>query len=181
MAITTIFILNSPYIDLFFEMFTKSTERTDTLALTSSMGASIAKLPFGLNYLALFGYSQIQPFPPSWIFQTSDQGWFGLTYLIAGISWFIGWGFLLYGILKRGILSKIDFRLLLMFILALIYLLLISVLEFNPRRQMAVYPILYLVMIFSYLDMSVTERTKIWVGMTIFYLILVLIINYMKL
>jgi hypothetical protein len=180
-AISIIFILNSPYIDLFDRMFNDSTERTDELITTNSMGAIIAKLPFGLNYIALLGYGQMQPFPPSWIFQIPSKGWFALTYLTAGISWFIGWGFLLYGIFKKKIFSKIDFRLVLMWIIALIYLELTSVLEFNPRRQMAVYPILYLIMIFSYLNMTITERTKIWVGMSIFYLILVLILNYLKL
>jgi len=180
-AIGIAFILNSGYINLFDRMFGNTIERAEELTSTGSMGAVIAKLPFGLNYISLFGFSQIQPFPPSWIFQTSDKGWFGFSYLIAGISWFIGWGFLLYGIVKRKILNRIDFKLVLMLFISLIYLFLMSVLEFNQRRQMAVYPILYLVMVFSYLDITITQRTKIWVGMVIFYLILVLIINYLKL
>ena len=173
-------IMESFLIEMFDKVFSSSNERSTEAASMGSMGVLIAKLPFGLNIIALFGFSQIQPFPPLWIFQAPNKGWFELSYLIAGIAWFIGWGFLLYGFIVKKIFMKLDLKLTLMLILSLLYLLLIAVVDFGPRRQMAVYPILYLVMVFSYLNMTVTERTKMWIGMSLFYLTLILIINYIK-
>jgi hypothetical protein len=179
-SVTLLVVLNTSLVEMFDKMFENSSQRSTELATTSSMGAMIAKLPFGLNVLALFGFGQIQPFPPSFIFQGRGKGWFEMSYLIAGISWSIGWGFLIYGSVKQKILTKLDMKLTLMLVLAVVYLALTSMIEFNPRRQMAVYPILYMVMVLSYLNMTITQRTKIWVGTIIFYLILVLTINYIK-
>ena len=178
----TWFVLNDSYImDTFNQTFNSSAEHSAEQASSGSMGAKIAKLPFGLNVVALFGFSQIQPFPPSLIF-TSKKGMFHFMYLLAGISWYFGWGFLIYGFLKnRVFLKRLDLKLSLMFLFAVVYLGLIAVVEFNQRRQMAVYPIVYLLMVFSYLDMSITQRTIVWVRMLLFFLILVLTFNYMKL
>jgi len=175
-----VIIVNS---DELMKMFTTiledSSERNSEQASTSSMGAKMAKLPFGLNYIALLGFGQIQPFPPSLIF-LSKKGMFHFTYLIAGVAWFFGWGFLLYGIFSKKILKNLDLKLNFMFFLSIIYLILVSIIEFNQRRQVPVYPILYLVMTISFFEMNITERTKIWVSMLLLYTALVLIINYMK-
>ena len=179
-AIATIIIFNSPLMDSFEQILTSSNARSAESASSGSMGAKIAKLPYGINIITLLGFSQIQPFPPIWIFQEPNRGVFELVYLIAGISWFMGWGFLIYGVFAKKIFNKLELKLQLMSILSILYLVLIAVIEFNQRRQMAVYPMLYMVMIFSYLDMSVTERTKIWVGMILFYITLVLVINFLK-
>jgi len=178
----TLFVLNDSYImDTFNQTFNSSAEHSAEQSSSGSMGAKIAKLPFGLNVVALFGFSQIQPFPPSLIF-ISKKGMFHFMYLLAGISWYFGWGFLIYGFLRnRVFLKRLDLKLSLMFLFAVVYLALVAVVEFNQRRQMAVYPIVYLLMVFSYLDMSITQRTIIWVRMLLFFLILVLTFNYMKL
>jgi len=179
---STILILNNQYLmDTFNQTFSSSAEHSAEQASSGSMGAKIAKLPFGLNIIALFSFSQIQPFPPSLIF-ISKKGMFHFMYLLAGISWYFGWGFLLYGIVKRKVLqNRLDVKLGLMFLFAIIYLGLIAVVEFNQRRQVAVYPIVYLLMVFSYLDMTITQRTTVWVRMLLLYVTLVLVINYMKL
>ena len=103
-----------------------------------------------------------------------------ISYLIAAIVWFLGLGFLIYGIFFKKVLNRVDLKLKLMFLFSMVYLILIAVIDFSQRRQMPVYPILYLIMVFSYLEMSVTERTKIWVGMSLLYITLVLTINYIK-
>lgn len=177
-----VIVLSNHYLMMTFQQtFQSSAEHSASQSSAGSLGAKIAKLPFGFNVVALLGFSQIQPFPPSLIF-TSKKGMFHFMYLLAGISWLFGWGFLLYGIFKRNILlRKIDLKLGLMFLFSIVYLSLIAVVEFNQRRQMAVYPILYLVMIFSYLDMDTTQRTKVWVGMFMLYVTLVLAFNYIKL
>ena len=180
-ALTGIVLSNQYIMMTFQQTFQSSAEHSSSQASSGSLGAKIAKLPFGADVVALLGFSQIQPFPPSLIF-TSKKGMFHFMYLLAGISWFFGWGFLLYGIFKRNILfRKIDLKLGLMFLFSIVYLSLIAVMEFNQRRQMAVYPILYLVMVFSYLDMDTTQRTKVWVSMFILYATLVLAFNYIKL
>lgn len=175
-------VFTNQYIMMTFQQtFQSSAEHSSSQASSGSLGAKIAKLPFGLNVVALLGFSQIQPFPPSLIF-ISKKGMFHFTYLLAGVSWFFGWGFLLYGLFKRKILfKKIDLKLGVMFLFSIIYLSLIAVMEFNQRRQMAVYPILYLVMVFSYLDMNITQRTKVWVTMFMLFATLVLAFNYIKL
>jgi len=173
-------VLSSSELTSMFNMIMQSSsERTAETATAGSMGAKIAKLPFGLNYIALLGFGQIQPFPPSVIF-FSKKGMFSLTYLYAGIAWFFGWGFLLYGIFVKKVLHDLNLKINLMLLFSILYLVLVSVIEFNQRRQAPVYPILYLVMVFSYLKMTISERTKVWVGMLMFYTSLVLTINYMK-
>jgi hypothetical protein len=182
LSIVIILILYSDKLIYMFEQISSaSSQRSLAQASSSSIGAKIAKLPFGLNILTLFGFGQIQPFPPSLIFTKNHKGIFELPYLIAGISWFIGWGFLLYGIFKDNILKQLDSKLFFMFLFSILYITLISIIEFSQRRQMAVYPILFLVMVLSYKKMSVTARTKIWVGMIFSYLIMVLVFYFMKL
>ena len=185
LSIIAILVISVLYSNTLMSMFERissaSSERSMIKASSGSLGAKIAKLPFGLNIVALFGFGQIQPFPPSLIFTDRHKGIFELTYLMAGISWFIGWGFLLYGIFKENILKKLDVKLFFMFMFSILYITLISMIEFSERRQMAVYPILFLVMVISYLNMSITARTKVWVTMVISYLTLVLIFYSMKL
>jgi len=181
LALGVVFVLNSEELMNTFNMiFESSLERTQEGASAGSMGEKIAKLPFGLSYIALLGFGQIQPFPPSIIFSIK-QGFFSLTYLIAGISWFLGWGFLLYGIFYKNVLKDVNLKINLMFLFSIVYLVLVSIIEFNQRRQATVYPILYLIMLFSYFKMSISERTKVWVTMSIIYLSLVLTINFIKL
>jgi len=178
----TLLVLNNQYImEIFNQTINSSAEHTVEQSSSGSMGAKIAKLPFGLNVIALFGFSQIQPFPPSLIF-ISKKGMFHFMYLLAGIAWYFGWGFLLYGFFKNRVFFKrLDLKLSLIFLFAIIYLALIAVVEFNQRRQMAVYPIVYLFMVFSYLDMTITQRTIVWVRMLLLFLTLVLVFNYLKL
>ncbi len=182
LGLLVLLVLNNQYImDTFNQTFNSSAEHSAEQASSGSMGAKIAKLPFGLNVVALFSFSQIQPFPPELIF-LSKKGMFHFMYLLAGISWYFGWGFLVYGFFKnRLFLKRVDLKLSLMFLFAIVYLGLIAVVEFNQRRQVAVYPIVYLFMVFSYLDMTITQRTVVWVRMLLLYVALVLIINYMKL
>ncbi len=182
LGLLVLLVLNNQYImDTFNQTFNSSAEHSAEQASSGSMGAKIAKLPFGLNVVALFSFSQIQPFPPELIF-LSKKGMFHFMYLLAGISWYFGWGFLVYGFFKnRLFLKRVNLKLSLMFLFAIVYLGLIAVVEFNQRRQVAVYPIVYLFMVFSYLDMTMTQRTVVWVRMLLLYVALVLIINYMKL
>jgi len=180
-GITIIAVLNSPLMEMFTQISESSAQRGVAATSSSSLGATLGKLPFGLNVVAKFSFSQIQPFPPSWIFKGINRGFFELTYLIAGIAWFFGWGFLLYGLFVEKILKNKDLKLIIMFFFALVYLVLISIIEFNQRRQMAVYPIVYLCMVFSYLAIDKSIRTKLWIGLGTLYISLVLLLNYIKL
>jgi len=178
-GVMVIVVLNSNLMEV-YNMTANSTGNKPSATQASGMGAKIAKLPIPLNIVAQLSYGQMQPFPPSWIFSGNNKGFFQISYLISGIAWFLGWGFLLYGLFKKKILSKVDLKLKLMFLISMAYLILIATIITGMRRQMPVYPILYLFMVFSYLEMSVTERTKIWVGMSLFYITLVLVINFLK-
>ena len=180
-SIFIVIIVNSSLMDMFTKISDSSAQRGVVHASSGSLGAKMSKLPLGLNVVAQFSFSQIQPFPPAWIFKGSNRGFFELWYLVAAISWFFGWGFLIYGLIVKKILKNKDLKLKFIFYLSIIYLVLIAMIEFNQRRQMAVYPILYLLMVFSYMEMTISERTKMWIGMGIFYVILVLLINYIKL
>ena len=55
-SITFLIILNTSLVEMFDKMFNSSSQKSAELATTNSMGAIIAKLPFGLNILALFGF-----------------------------------------------------------------------------------------------------------------------------
>ena len=180
-AIALVIIFNSSLIEMFTLIEESSAQRGVATTSSGSLGAIISKLPFGLNIVAQFAFSQIQPFPPAWIFKGSNRGFFELSYLVAAISWFFGWGILIYGFIFKKIFRHQNLKIKLMFYFSIIYLVLITIIEFNQRRQMAVYPILYLLMVFSYMEMTISERTKMWIGMGIFYVILVLLINYIKL
>ncbi|HFS66977.1 MAG TPA: hypothetical protein ENK67_02050 [Flavobacteriia bacterium] len=165
----------------FLQIFERSAERSQDKAAAASLGRKIAELPFGLNILALFSFGQIQPFPPSLIFKSGHKGLLELTLLSAGIAWFFGWLFLVYGILKEKILSKLDLKLLLLFIFSIAFIVLNSLIQFSQRRQMAVYPILYIVMVMSYFSISKTEKTKVLLLGILLYITLVLAVNYLKL
>jgi len=180
-SIIIVILLNSPLMDMFTQIEESSAQRGASRTSSGSLGAIISKLPFGLNIVAQFGFSEIQPFPPAWIFKGSNRGFFELWYLVAAISWFFGWGFLIYGLIVKKIFKNKNLKIKLMFYFSIIYLVLITIIEFNQRRQMAVYPILYLLMVFSYMEMTISERTKMWIGVGIFYIVLVLLINYIKL
>jgi hypothetical protein len=179
-SVGVLIILNTSLVDSFDQILNSSRGRQDSYASASSIGAKLRKLPLLLEITALFGYGQMQPFPLKWIFTGNNKGILQLSYLISGITWFLGWGFLLYGIFVKKILSDIDFRLKFIFLFSILYLLLVAYIEFGMRRQMPVYPILYLVMVFSYMKMSVSERTGVWIGMGLFYTSLTIIINYVK-
>jgi hypothetical protein len=174
-------IFNSGLMDMFHQITNSSAERSASAVSSGSLGAKIAKLPFGLNLVALLGFSQLQPFPPSWIFSEGHKGFLELSYLVSGMAWFLGWGFLLYGIFKKDIFTNIDIKMKLMFFSAILFLVLVAFIDFNPRRQMPVYPILYMIMVLSYLKMTISERTKVWVTMGSIYVTLVLVFNYLKL
>ena len=162
------------------QILDSSVARQTSQASGSSIGAKLRKLPLPLEVITLFSYGQIQPFPLKLIFTGEKKGILQLSYLVGGIVWFFAWGFILYGVFRKRILLTIDFKLNFLFFFSLIYLFLISYIEYSVRRQMAVYPILYLVAVFSYLEMTVSERTKVWIGMGMLYLALILSINYMK-
>ncbi|CAA6820480.1 MAG: Unknown protein [uncultured Sulfurovum sp.] len=175
-------VLSSTFLmDMFNLISNSSAERSEASSSSGSLGAKISKLPFGLNVLALFGFSQIQPFPPLWIFSGANKGFFELTYLIAAVSWFFGWGFLVYAFVRKNIFDKVDLKLKLIFLFSIAYLILIAVVDFSQRRQMPVYPIIYLFMVFSYLKMDKSERIKVWITMLMCYMTLVFTINYLKL
>ena len=180
-TISTLVIINSSLMDMFTQISDSSAERGASAVSSGSLGSKISKLPFGLNIVAQFGFSQIQPFPPAWIFRGLNRGYFELWYLVAGISWFVGWGFLIYGLISKNFFTNQSLKIKLMFFLSIIYLILITMIEFNQRRQMAVYPILYLLMVFSYMEMTISQRMKMWLSMGLFYIILVLLINFIKL
>ena len=181
LGIIIIIIVNSSLMDMFNTILNSSGERQVAQAASGSMGAKLAKLPYGLNIIGLFGYGQIQPFPFTYIFTKSTyKGFFQITYIMAGIAWLLGWGFLLYGVFKRKILTRIDLKLQLILLFSMAYLLLIAVVEFGVRRQMPVYPVLYMIMVFSYLELDNNKRNKIWITMASLYLTITIIFYFLK-
>lgn len=122
--------------------------RTKVYANTGSLGMKLNKLPIPLNYLAKSAFGQIDPFP-FWSRLSEQHGLarklFFLPEAVAGVFWFYVWLRLLLNY-KKTIAFFVRYKY--AFGLALLYIILVSSGQANPRRLMAVYPMIYLCFFF---------------------------------
>jgi hypothetical protein len=143
-----------------------------------SFGAKIMTLPFGLNILGMTIFSQMQPFP-AWVNFDRD----GIIFLLESISsilWFIVWGYILYGIVKLKILASIDIKLKVLFYFAIIYTTILGSSDMVVRRMIAVYPILFLIAVLTYLNLTNGTKKFILNRMLLAYVFLIIIFILLK-
>jgi hypothetical protein len=156
-----------------------------TMGRTSSdaLRLSFERLPFGLNVIVKSAFSQMQPFPFWGLlhaggYPINERNVFRLPESIAGLFWFFVWVTSLYGVFNRKIRKSIPKIFLLLFYFGVAYILLNSV-EINIRRNIAVHPAIYIVSVYSYLNISKARlrslmfiTISLYVGLNISYLVI---------
>ncbi len=165
--------------DMFLDLYTNVTKSGAKQASADSLGIKLASLPYGLGVIGLALFGQIQPFPAWMVFR--EFGALLLFSMISGITWFIVWGYLVYGIVKIKILQFIDIKLKLLFYFSLLYIVMLANAELVTRRLMAVYPIIFLLSVLSFISISKEKRIKIFVFALLVYLSLITVFLYLKL
>lgn len=150
-----------------FSVLQRYNERSLDAASTDSFGAKIAtKVPFPLNYIFLTAFSQILPFP---IYHFA--GLAHTNVLIHSVTIFTPfyWFYIMYVTLKDYYYSC-EKKVLWGYFLLIsgLYLFLTSIGEFNPRRQMAVYPfILVSYFYYSRTDTVLSKRKSFFYTLAI--------------
>jgi hypothetical protein len=145
---------------------------------SSSLGKKLLSLPYGLNIVATTIFGQMLPFP-AWS-ALKQFGILNLFLMLSGISWFVVWGYTIYGIVKMKILRQIDVRLKYIFYTSLVYIIVVSSTIVNSRRLMAVYPIIFTIAVLSYINMKQKKRRFVLIFMVIMYIILSVIYLFLK-
>jgi hypothetical protein len=182
--IMTMCLLSSIYyIDKIFLLFNQTAFGYSSLvrdqASSSSFGLVLYNLPYGLNYIALTAFWQLQPFPFWSVFARDLMNPIaGIQYALAGFFWYLVVGILVVGILKFKLIKIIDKKLLLLFIGSVIYIILISSIAPDVRRLMAVYPVIYIVSSYGFIYFM--NNRKIYVAL-LFFLYILLIVFYIML
>ena len=137
--------------------------RVENLSSSGSLAVKLAKIPY-VGRLAIFIFSQMQPFP-LWLFWGMKDAAKGESLLtisesLSGVFWIYWWGFILKALFKRITFKKIKGSLLLLFILSISLIFLMTLGEFNTRRTMSVYPVLFVIGIYGYTDSTKLYRLK---------------------
>jgi hypothetical protein len=164
-------------ISVFLQLYKDINIETQTNS-AGSLGASLAALPFGLNFIGMALFSQLLLFP-FW-FNFKFQGFLSLFTMISGITWVVIWGYTLYGIVKIKILQEIDVKLKISFYYAILYVVLLASTEPMTRRLMAVYPIIFIVALLSFMSINNKER-KIRIFQFTLFIYFLLTVTYLLL
>ncbi|MFD2905884.1 hypothetical protein [Sphingobacterium anhuiense] len=155
------------------ELFSSTSQRYSELntedATQDGLGAALLNLPPGIKHIARATYSQILPFPITSGLSTSR----GIIKLLAfpvmlgGIFWFLVWVVSLSRI-KNLKFFTIDYKYLLL--LSLLFLVFASAASGDFRRLMAVYPLIYLFAVSTYISLSKSQKFRIVGGGIIIYI-----------
>ena len=123
-----------------------------------SLGALVARFPIPINYFCLAAFSQILPFPIWWPLEHDPQPycWLVLWDSIFPFYWIAVWLMIFLNI--RKMFANIPSSLLLLLLASILFIILCSIGEFNVRRIMAVYPIIFVAC--SYLKNNNILSTK---------------------
>lgn len=153
------------------------TKRSIEYASAGSLGVKLNTFPFPLNYLSKFAFGQLLPFP---LWQPLEQNEPYVALRIFECIFPFYWLpilFCLFHSLFRAY-SKLDYFLIAFLIVAFMYIFVSSISEFNTRRIMAVYPIIFSIfmiwkrqVIFPKLKMNYASFALI-IGLHIVYVII---------
>lgn len=155
---------------------TRSVSSSDAGALS----VQLRKLPSPIDYLGLFFYGQIAPFP-FWSRFTSGlphaKSFYTLTLAIPGLYWFFVWARIGLNYKKSILFFKHN---LLVSSVTLLYILAVATGELNPRRLMAVYPVIFLCYVYvsSRSEGNKTRDLAIASLVYVLFLVAYLVIKY---
>lgn len=158
-------------IDMFTDIFTEYEKFGAEEAQAGSLGLKLASLPYGLNIVGMALFSQIQPFPIWIVFK--DFGVLLIFSMVSGITWFFVWAYALYGIFRFKILKQIDVKLKYLFYFSMIYIVLLSSTGTLTRRMIAVYPIIFVLSLLTFMNISKKKRKVIFSYTLFIYFLLI--------
>lgn len=138
--------------------YSEMANRRTVQGIAESSGDSIAllfnKLPFPFSYIAKVLFGQMKPFP---FFIAIDRP----HEAISGIFWPFIFSMMIYAMVKQEIRVLIDKKLKYLLVMAISILFLMSA-EPMTRRMMSVYPIIYMVSLYTFYIVSKTKVGKIF-------------------
>lgn len=106
-----------------------------------SMFGTLKQLPFPINFLSIFFYVQLMPFPLSIFIEWDYSGWFTVSSILTPFYWIYIWIISLYAMYNQKnrmtLLNGI-------FYVSLLYIIIVDFLEPSVRRGFAAYPIVFI-------------------------------------
>lgn len=143
--------------------------KTSRSASAESFGILLLSLPFPINILSRFFYSQLNPFP---MWGELKNNFALVIEIFGGLIWFPIFILSFITILIKKCRKKMSFELLALYLGALIFILFLSFLSGDPRRMMSVYPIVLLVGFYSYENFSKLSKKLYFMSFIFFILFL---------
>lgn len=147
------------------------------ISSSTSLAIKLKTLPFPLNSLATFSFSQIMPFP---FWALVKESYSPIIEGIGGLIWFFVWPFTIIAIVNKEIRKKIDFRLIMLFLIFFIYIFLVANIQAMHRRLMIGYPIIWMIAYYGYMHISLYQRKIVFVCTTIFISLIYIIYFILK-
>ncbi len=158
-------ILKFNSIETMGSLMERSGVRSGAQASSDSLGAALLNLPIVIRLPLKFIHGQITYFPPWSVLANgpvSDIYFARFSEFIASIAWFHVWPFILVGVFKDKIFLILkNEKLVMLFILSVMYIGLSGLVAVNPRQLMYVYPIIFVVATVSFVNMNIKKRKKI--------------------
>ncbi|SEA62096.1 hypothetical protein SAMN05192529_13413 [Arachidicoccus rhizosphaerae] len=146
--------------------------RAIELSTAGSLGVQLNKLPIPFNYIAKTIFGQLDPFPFWAYFNDKLSVLENLLYLprvIAGLFWFVVWLRICMNLkVNKLFFSRYKWAIL----VSLLYLVLVSTGQTNPRRLMAVYPIIF--MAYISIDKKLIRYKEIVFGIASYFLLILI-------
>lgn len=164
---------------IFLKIYESSSEHAIQISTSGSLALKLKSLPYGIGYIAMSIFSQLQPFP-IWL----DMDKFSIISIfsaIGGFTWFFIVSYSIYGVLKIKILKNIDIKLVYLFYSSIIYIVLLSSSEGVVRRLIVVYPIIFIISAISYDKMTLFQRKKVFLYCLSIYIFLHIVYFLLKL
>ncbi len=133
----------SVVLDTMNDTLTRFTENSLEEASANSLGAKLENLPFPINVIGKTIFAQLLPFPV-WVYMTNHTPytWLRIVECFTPLYWvpivlstFVWWW---------KYRKKWDSKILLLFYIGVLYLLVCSASEFNTRRLLAAYPLIFI-------------------------------------
>lgn len=175
-----LFLAYISYTEFFLKAISTLTFYSDRSLNTSaldSLGAKLFLLPFPLDIISRSIFSQIVPFP---IWKQVLDNPIRIIDMLGGIIWFSISVTALITIFFKRYRCILPKELILLYFFAILYIMLVSSGEANPRRLMALYPIIYVVSFISFVNFSSNLKKKYLFLLSIFFIVLHIIYLFIK-
>ena len=162
--------INNIYDELIFRAFITIQDYSKTTleyADSNSFGSLLFSLPFPLNIFSRFLFSQINPFP---IWGEVQHNFALIVEMLGGLIWFPILILSFITILIKKYRDQLGFKLLILYLITVVYLIILSYVAADPRRLIAFYPIILLIAYYSYYNFSLVFR-RLYFLFSIFFMI----------